>query len=306
MISAYVTAYRVRTQDRFWEGRKLWGNLINTSRTMARVCTLAMPQPHCEIAARLITCFSFALMHHLQGRREEEPFKEICKDMHVPLELQDDVGPGNIPSENFKLRQVAATVQPSEVNNFDAETLVSARDIPDWYRCRTRLPPSNEILERINAAENKPLEILLHLSTLVKVSLEWKQFALYKSGHAETFPCSTNVERDKLENCTMELMDIMGKCERIVKSPVPLSWNRHTSRLISLWTLTLPFVLVPIQGPLSIPTVAVVSWVLFSIEEIGHLVEDPFRMERYSLQLDVLCETIRTDVLVQITTSSKP
>lgn len=272
---------------------------------MARICTLAMPKTHVDVAARLITCFSFALMHHLQGRREDEPFKEICGEMLIPLEVLDDVGPAAMRSSAYTFGQEVAALQPREVNKMDAETIESGLDQSDWYKCRTRFPPANELVQRINAAENKPLEVLLHLSTLVKVSLEWKQMTLYRSGHAEAFPCSTNVERDKLESCTFELMDIMGKCERIVKSPIPLSWNRHTSRLISLWTLTLPFVLVPIQGPLCVPTVAVLSWVLFSIEEIGHLLEDPFRMERYSLQLDVVCETIRKDVLVQISTTCK-
>lgn len=272
---------------------------------MARLCVLTMPKPHADVAAKLITCYSYALMHHLQGRREDEPFLDICGGMHIPVELQSSNEPSSVTSDPSRIGQVFAPVGPVQRGGFKEETAAHPLRNLDWHQYRTCLPSSSELVERIKNANNKPLEILLHLSTLVKTSIEWKQWMMQNSGTCSSILCNTNVERDKLEGCASELMDIMGKCERIVKSPVPASWNRHTSRLISVWTLTLPFVLVPIQGFLSVPTVAVISWVLFSIEEIGHLLEDPFRLERYSLQLDVLCETIRKDVLVQIASASK-
>lgn len=216
--------------------------------------------------------------------------------------------PSLITSESYEVGQVSGSLGALKHGGLKPGTNTHPLSDFDWHQSRTCLPSAAELRERINDADNKPLEVLLllQLSTLVKCSLGWKQLVMQNSGACSSILWSTNVERDKLENCMFELMDIMEKCERSVKSPVPPSWNRHTSRLISLWTLTLPFVLVPIQGVLCGPTVAVRSWVLFSIEEIGHLLEDPFRRERYSLQLDIMCETIRKDVLVQITSSSKP
>ena len=42
-----TTAY-----DRFWEGRKLWGGLVNTSRSLTRqILTLIEPQPEADPAA---------------------------------------------------------------------------------------------------------------------------------------------------------------------------------------------------------------------------------------------------------------
>lgn len=270
---------------------------------MARFCVMAMPMPHVDVAAKLIVCYCYALMHHLQGRREDEPFAEICAGIHIPVELQSSQ-PSLITSEAYEVGEISGSPALKR-GGLKRETNTHPLSDFDWHQSRTRLSSAAELRERINDADNKPLEVLLQLSTLVKVSLEWKQWVMRASGTCPSILCNTNVERDKLENGMFELMDIMGKCERIVKSPVPASWNRHTSRLISLWTLTLPFVLVPIQGVLCVPTVAVISWVLFSIEEIGHLLEDPFRRERYSLPLDAICETIQRDVSVQITSTSK-
>lgn len=65
-------------------------------------------------------------------------------------------------------------------------------------------------------------------------------------------------------------------CERIVKTPVPWSYSRHTSRFLTLWSGTLPFALVQQAGWLTVPIVCAACWCLFGIEEIGHLIEQPF------------------------------
>lgn len=72
------------------------------------------------------------------------------------------------------------------------------------------------------------------------------------------------------------LVDTTTKCECIVRTPVPWSYSRHLSRFLTIWSGTLPFALVAIFGWLTLPVMMVVCWGLFSIEEIGHLIEQPF------------------------------
>ena len=69
-----------------------------------------------------------------------------------------------------------------------------------------------------------------------------------------------------------------GASERIVRSNVPAAYSRHTSRFLSMWCFTLPFVLVHSLQWQMIPTVALICWSLFVIEEVGHCVEDPFNV----------------------------
>ena len=40
------------------------------------------------------------------------------------------------------------------------------------------------------------------------------------------------------------ISQVITDCERLVRTPVPLAYSVHTSRLLSLWTGTLPLVLV--------------------------------------------------------------
>jgi putative membrane protein len=67
--------------DRFWEGRRLWGQLINTARTLTRqMMTLVRPGDddlaalHRELVSRVIG-FAHALRHHLRG---EEPLGDAA------------------------------------------------------------------------------------------------------------------------------------------------------------------------------------------------------------------------------------
>lgn len=48
---------------------------------------------------------------------------------------------------------------------------------------------------------------------------------------------------------------------------------RHTSRFLSLFMLTLPFALVDVLGPYTIPVTCFASWALFGIFEIGLVIE---------------------------------
>ena len=49
------------------------------------------------------------------------------------------------------------------------------------------------------------------------------------------------------------LLSTIGNCERIVKTSVPLSYSVHTSRFLSLWSFSLPFVLVNCLGSCMTP-----------------------------------------------------
>ena len=84
-----------------------------------------------------------------------------------------------------------------------------------------------------------------------------------------------------------KLIDNALGCARIVNTPVPKSYSRHTSRFLTMWCGTLPFVLAPMIGPVAIPTAAVISWSLFGIEELGHLIEQPFEVNADAKVYDV-------------------
>ena len=60
-----------------------------------------------------------------------------------------------------------------------------------------------------------------------------------------------------------QLGSYVGACERLLQTPVPLNYARHTSRFLTLWCLTLPVSLVGSMGLLVVPVTAFVTWCLF-------------------------------------------
>lgn len=103
----------------------------------------------------------------------------------------------------------------------------------------------------------------------------------------------TNAERVWLLNMVNQLSHTVGRCERLIQTPVPLSYSRHTCRLVSVWMMTLPWALVDKLGWLVVPMTTLVTWALFGILEIGHVIEDPFRR---SLEITPICEVIYADI----------
>lgn len=51
-----------------------------------------------------------------------------------------------------------------------------------------------------------------------------------------------------VEHTLSELLAVCGGCDRILGTPIPLSYTRHTSRSLVLWLSTLPFALWPVLG----------------------------------------------------------
>jgi ion channel-forming bestrophin family protein len=73
------------------------------------------------------------------------------------------------------------------------------------------------------------------------------------------------------------LMECMASCEKILRTPVPWTYSRHTSRFLTIWLGTLPFALIGDMKPwLVVAIVAAASYCMLGIEEIGHLIEQPF------------------------------
>jgi len=278
--------------NKYDEGRRLWGKLINISRALGRLSYAALPQNHAMVVSTLATCYPYALMEHLYGRRSEQPISNLVGSLIIPTELRprppkSAAEIGRSKKQRGRRRslpdtEVEAAVTPVELSGTTAALLHPA-----------------EMVARINRAENKPLEVVVHLGIALRAAMNHKEENESKMNGYPTM--SISVERQMMEAMISDLIDIQGACERIVKTPIPLMWSRHTSRLLSIWTLTLPTILVPLESWFCIPTCAFLSWAAFSLEEIAHIMEDPFLEQRYCLPLEGFCKTIENDLLTQLT-----
>lgn len=89
------------------------------------------------------------------------------------------------------------------------------------------------------------------------------------------------------------LVDYLGGCERIRKTPLPFAYVVHLRRALVLYCFTLPFALVETYGWYAVLDTLIVSYIFFGIEEIGVEIEGPFGHDENDLPMEDISETIR-------------
>jgi ion channel-forming bestrophin family protein len=85
------------------------------------------------------------------------------------------------------------------------------------------------------------------------------------------------------------MVEALTGCDRILKTPMPLAYAIYLKRLLLIYCVTLPFQLVHDLGWWTAMIVALISFILLGIEEIGNQIEDPFGNDANDLPLDDIC-----------------
>ncbi|MEJ0103672.1 MAG: bestrophin family ion channel [Bacteroidota bacterium] len=96
-----LLVFRTNTAyDRWWEGRKLWGSLVNNSRNLALKLSAMLPaddEENRSFFRKSITAYAFGLRNHLNSEKtrtelfEDDKhrhiFKQIDKEKHIPNQI---------------------------------------------------------------------------------------------------------------------------------------------------------------------------------------------------------------------------
>lgn len=207
--------------ERFWEGRKLWGGIVNETRNLIRGAAVHMRRDP-ELLARLTrwtAAYPWATMHVLRGT--------------------DGLGP-----------------QTQELPADQAQEALDAQ--------HTALAVAEVMTGCLVEARDKGL-----ISDIVLTSLD------------------QNIQ---------QLVDFLGGCERIRKTPMPFAYAVHLRRALVLYCFTLPFAMVETFGWVTVVDVLVLAYTFFGIEEIGVEIEGPFGHDDNDLPLEDICETIHKNL----------
>lgn len=85
-LSIFLAFRTNSAYDRWWEARKLWGSLVNESRTFARQVTTLIDRGASEQATRDLVEWQIAYVHALRCHlRRQNPFPEIAGRLAPPL-----------------------------------------------------------------------------------------------------------------------------------------------------------------------------------------------------------------------------
>lgn len=217
-----LLAFRTNSSyDRFWEGRKMWGGMVNETRNLGRAASALIADPELvRSIGRWTVAFAWATKHQLRGARG--------------------------------LGEVASALPPTEVR--------AVLDSPH---------PPTFVARRLSQ----------HLADARRRGLIDENQLVF------------------IDKNVQLLVDYMGACERIVKTPLPYAYAVHLRRAMIAFCWTLPFAIVHSFHWATIPATLLVAYTFFGIEEIGIEIEDPFGQDENDLPLEAICETIQRDVL---------
>ena len=100
-----------------------------------------------------------------------------------------------------------------------------------------------------------------------------------------------------MANDLKALVDALGGCERIAKTPMPFGYLAQLRIFILVWLISWPFALAPEYGWATIPLASISAFMMLKIEEMAVQIEQPFGTGNNDLPLDTICVTIERNLL---------
>jgi putative membrane protein len=242
-----ILAFRTNTSHaRYVEARKCMGRIINLSRAVASGMT-ANPTPRTEAAQRsqrravaLVSTFAHTVKYHLTV--------DGC-NQHIDASDTAQI--------TQALREELLVVWRMSDDDDDGHGGGGGSESDLWQR------GAAGYIEAILGADvpNRPLHVLHELQRLT---------------HCESLGLDP-VAKAQIGERLLVLMDALGGCERILRTPIYTPYTHHLSRFLFLWCCSVPLAMYPIVGPVgTVPVSAAVSFFMLGIEDIGVRIEQPF------------------------------
>lgn len=269
-VAFYVGFKNNSAYDRMWEARKIWGGIVNNSRTWG------------------MSVDGFVTNLFADGKHSEEEIKGIKKTLiyrHIgwlyalrsqllvftSWEHASQRGPigrqAKYYQKKFGVGLVEDEVTRSELKCF--------------------LPPDehDRLINNVNTATQIINEQSRDLTTLREKGL------IDDFRHIE------------MQNVLAQFYELQGKCERIKKFPLPRQYANMSRIFVGIFIFLLPFSMIPELLKLddwgfwlSIPITALIGWIYVMMEIVGDYSENPFQGMANDIPMLSLCRVIEIDL----------
>jgi putative membrane protein len=269
-VAFYVGFKNNQAYDRMWEARKIWGGIVNDSRTwgmmvdgyisnLMRKEVASEAEIH-QIKKRLIYRHIAWLYAHRSQLLVATPWEHINQGGHIAKKAeyyQQKFGKGLVDDEVTRI----------ELKSF--------------------LPASEH--DRLVAHVNTATQIINEQSRDLKV--------LREKGFIDDF------RHMEMVNILKSFYTLQGKNERIKKFPLPRQYANMSWIFVGIFIFLLPFSMIPELMKLgdwgfwlSIPITALIGWVYVMMEVVGDYSENPFQGMANDIPMLSLCRVIEIDM----------
>lgn len=224
LIMGLILVFRVNAgYDRWWEARKLWGNVVNHSRNLTAILVNYTDQSAHDWLFKitnLISALPYLMKDNLREQTDVQYLRHLIDKDHSQL----------ISKSKHRPMMLASVIE-----------------------------------HELQAARNHH-------------GLD--SFAFLRA-------------QEQIEH----LIDAQGACERILKTPMPFVMAVKSRRFILFFLLMLPFALANVSIFLTPLIAGIVSYAIFSLDQIGMELQNPFSTTNLShLPLDNICDLIYKNV----------
>ncbi|MES2772711.1 MAG: bestrophin family ion channel [Bacteroidota bacterium] len=256
-VAFYVGFKNNQAYDRLWEARRLWGGITNTSRSLAASVLSIIPDKN----------------------------------------VQEDILYRHIAFINILRLQLRKTIVWATSNeHLHQSKLVQAAELEQY---------ESAIVKLFGACnEGNLFQSIKHKSNIASETLR-RQFEviteLKKAGQIDS------LEHSDMLRLLGELYNLQGGCERIKNTPLFRQYSIFSRIFVKLFIMLLPFALLSSMKGLyhdsdwsvwlTIPFTLLISWVFFTMEQIGEFSENPFDNGINDTPISTICRNIEIELM---------
>ncbi len=143
-----------------------------------------------------------------------------------------------------------------------------------------------------------------HVPNIISLEIQRKVESLHRSEQISGY------DHINIKIHTQALLDILGACERIKKTPIPFSYAVFIRIFILAYCALLPFSLVSELGFGAILITMFVAFAFLGVELLAAEIEDPFGLDCNDLPTGTIATNIKNDILeifdLQLVQSEEP
>ncbi|MGK0389205.1 MAG: putative membrane protein [Maribacter sp.] len=262
-VAFYVGFKNNQSYDRFWEGRKIWGGIVNYSRTWGN------------------QVLSFVTLKHTDGSISKEELKEIQRRIiyrHIAW----------FNALRLQLRR-PSSFSISYDKKHTSKYYKGNPNGDDWKKDVKPFLSCEEEIEVCKQYKNVATQIIRLQGEELKNFID--------NGLIEDF------RHMEMMNSLEEFYNLQGKAERIKNTPLPRQYSYFSGVFIWIFVLLMPFGLVGEFASmghnliwLTVPMYMLIAWIFVTMEIVGDNSEDPFENFVHDVPMTALCRTIEIDL----------
>ncbi|MDB4533497.1 hypothetical protein N9242_01395 [Vicingaceae bacterium] len=265
-VSFYIGFKNNQSYDRMWEARKIWGGIVNESRTWGMMID------------------GFVSNLNTKSRVPSEEIYSIKRRLIYR----------HIAWLYIHRKQLLIRTEWERIDKKDITTSIAKH-----YQNKDGLENiQNEFTNKL--LEDKEYRRLIKKGNVATQIINEQSRDLSKLREQDLINDFSHIE---LSNTLSKFYTLQGKNERIKKFPLLRSYSNMSKYFVYIFILLLPFSLMPELLKInewgiwfSVPIVTLISWVFLMMELVGDYSENPFQGMINDIPMLSLCRTIEIDL----------